>query len=419
MDNLYSTGVVIIILLALSAFFSATETALTGANRVRLKTQAEAGDGKAKKAIVLINNYNSTLSTLLIGNNIVNTSMTALATAFSISLFNGSEAAVAGSTALITVLIIIFGEVIPKGYASMQSETVSKFSAFPLSLCKTLLFPVVIILEQIKKVLLPSNTNTNPSVTEDELKVIIEEIEDEGVIEEDQSELLQSALEFSDISVDEILTPRVDIYAVPDTATQDEIVALFIEQRFSRLPVYKGNFDNIIGVLNQKDYFSRILMGEKPDISSGMQKCLYVPPKRKINDLMADLQRQKLHMAIVTDEHGGTLGIVTLEDILEELVGEIWDEHDEITYMILPISPDKYEISGEILIEDLFETIDEDLKYDDTPSATVAGLALELLGRIPESGETFEFSGYEFEITKVDDQRIVKLTVEKINKPQD
>ncbi|MEG2770482.1 MAG: hemolysin family protein, partial [Oscillospiraceae bacterium] len=316
---------------------------------------------------------------------------------------------------VVTVLIIVFGEVIPKSFANTRSESVCKFTSFPLSIFKTIMTPVVFLLEKLKKLVIPTNKNPDPSVTEDELKVIIDEIGDEGIIEEDQTELLQSALGFADTTVDEILTPRVDIFALPTDATHEEIVNTFVEQRFSRLPVFDKTIDDIVGVVNQKDYFSKVIMGNIPPLSEVTQNCLYVPPKKKINELMGELQRKRLHLAVVTDPHGGTLGIVTLEDILEELVGEIWDEHDEITYMVLPLGDGRFEINGELLVEELFETLDEPLKTDDFDAITVAGLALEQLGKIPTVGETFSFQNYNFTVSKVDDNRIVKLQIEKIN----
>ena len=412
---MYSTLIFTALLVALSAFFSASETALTAANRVRLKTQVEAGDKKAKKALMLINDYHSTLSTLLIGNNIANTLTASLATAFCIEVFEGaSDTGVAISTFVVTILIIIFGEVVPKGFASIRSEQMSKFAASPLLTLKYVFKPLVYILEMIKKVLLPSQDENNPSVTEDELKVIIEEIEGEGVIEEDQSELLQSAIDFSDITVDEILTHRVDIFAIEENTTKEEIIKAFIEQRFSRIPVYKGTIDNITGVLNQKDFFAKVLMGENPTAVENMQKCLYVPPKKKINGLMAELQKNKLHMAIITDEHGGTIGIVTLEDILEELVGEIWDEHDEVENPIVAISSERYEASADTDLEELFETLDITLKNTNFQSTTLAGMALEILGKIPEKGESFTYKQYLFKIMEVDEKRIIKLQIDKI-----
>ncbi|MEG2053613.1 MAG: hemolysin family protein, partial [Oscillospiraceae bacterium] len=330
MKDILQTLFIFIVLLCLSALFSASETALTGANRIRLKTQAEGGDKKAKGALKLVESYDNTLSALLIGNNIVNTLMASIATVFCTKLFKGGSG-IGIATLVVTVLIIVFGEVIPKSFANTRSEAVCKFTSFPLSIFKTIMTPVVFLLEKLKKLVIPTNKNPDPSVTEDELKVIIDEIGDEGIIEEDQTELLQSALGFADTTVDEILTPRVDIFALPTDATHEEIVNTFVEQRFSRLPVFDKTIDDIVGVVNQKDYFSKVIMGNIPSLSEVTQNCLYVPPKKKINELMGELQRKRLHLAVVTDPHGGTLGIVTLEDILEELVGEIWDEHDEIT----------------------------------------------------------------------------------------
>lgn len=409
MSDIISTVLVFLALLSLSAIFSASETALTGANRIRLKNQSETGDKKAKRALKLIDNYDTTLDTLLVGNNIVNTLLASYATVVCTKLIKGSGA-VGVATAAVTVLVVIFGEVIPKSFANSRSEAVSKVIAAPINAVKVLFTPVSFALEGLKKLVIPKKKK-EASVTEDELKVIIEEIEDEGVIEEEQSELLQSALEFSDITVDEIITPRVDIFGVEETATQQEILDMFLEQRFSRLPVFKKSVDNIIGVINQKDYFAEVLTHGTADLKKLMQPCVYVPPKKHIDRLMSELQRKKLHMAVVTDQYGGTLGIVTLEDILEELVGEIWDEHDEVTYMLLPLGENRYEVSGEMTVEELFESLAPDEKVPETDAASVAGFALEMFGHIPEPGEKFEYGPFEMEIAKVDELRIIKLIV--------
>lgn len=408
MDYLIQMLAVLIILLVFSAFFSASETALTGANRIRLKNQAEQGDKKSKRALGLMNNYDRTLSALLIGNNIVNTLMASLATVVCTTLLGGGSA-VGIATLVVTVVIILFGEVIPKSFAKSQSETVIKWTSAPLGAVSFIFKPLTFALEGVKKLCIPRKKGGDPTVTEDELKVILEEIEDEGVMEEDRSELLQSALEFGDITVDEVLTPRVDIFAVEESSTQEEVLQVFLEQQFSRLPVYKGNIDNIVGVVNQKDFFAALLTGKDASMAGLMQPCLYVPPKKHISDLMGELQRKKLHLAVVSDQYGGTLGIITLEDILEELVGEIWDEHEEVTYMMVPLGDGSYEISGELPVEELFDNLAEESHIPPTDAATAAGLALEKLGHIPSVGEQFVFGPFLLKISRVDEQRILKL----------
>ncbi|MDD3429948.1 MAG: hemolysin family protein [Oscillospiraceae bacterium] len=409
MQSTLTTVLTFLLLFILSALFSAGETALTGANRIRLKTQSEQGDKSAARALRLIENYNTSLNTLLIGNNVVNTLTASIATVVCTKLFAAGGVGVA--TLLVTILIIVFGEVIPKSFANANSEKIIKAVSGPISFLKAVLRPVSAALEFLKKLILHSPSISDPSVTEEELRVIIEEIEDEGVIEEDQSALLQSALEFGDIVADEILTPRVDIFAVEKGADKEEILQMFLEQNFSRIPVYDKTIDNIIGVVNQKDFFAAVITNGDFSMETQLQKCLYIPPKKHIDELMTELQHKKLHMAIVTDQYGGTLGLVTLEDILEELVGEIWDEHEEVTSLILPVGENVYEVSGEMPVEELYEQLAENTPLPATDAATVAGFTLEVLGHIPQTGESFETPALRFTVAKVDEQRILKLHV--------
>ena len=407
-----STLIILIILLCLSAFFSATETALTGANRIRLKNQAEGGDKKAAIALKLIGDYDSALSTLLIANNIVNILASSLTTVFFINLLGAS--AVGAATAVTTVAVIIFGEVLPKSYANENSEDMIKTSSSLLYFLTKLFTPFVAILNFIKSLLKKKSSEEEefvPSFSEEELISIIDEIEDEGVLEETQAELVQSAIEFKEIFAGEILTPRVDITAVEKGDGLERVKELFLRHNFSRMPVFEDSIDNIIGFISQKDLFSHILKNDIFNWNSLIKPCLYVPPKKKIIDIMQILQKEKMHMAVVTDEYGGTLGILTLEDILEELVGEIWDEHDEITQFIKPLDDGSFEVLGEVEVTELYEAILETHTAPVKDYIALSAYLLEKFSKIPEKGESVCDAYFRFTILEVLEHRIIKVKV--------
>ena len=407
-----STLIILIILLCLSAFFSATETALTGANRIRLKNQAEGGDKKAAIALKLIGDYDSALSTLLIANNIVNILASSLTTVFFINLLGAS--AVGAATAVTTVAVIIFGEVLPKSYANENSEDMIKTSSSLLYFLTKLFTPFVAILNFIKSLLKKKSSEEEefvPSFSEEELISIIDEIEDEGVLEETQAELVQSAIEFKEIFAGEILTPRVDITAVEKGDSLERVKELFLRHNFSRMPVFEDSIDNIIGFISQKDLFSHILKNDIFNWNSLIKPCLYVPPKKKIIDIMQILQKEKMHMAVVTDEYGGTLGILTLEDILEELVGEIWDEHDEITQFIKPLDDGSFEVLGELEVTELYEAILETHTAPVKDYIALSAYLLEMFSKIPEKGESVCDAYFRFTILEVLEHRIIKVKV--------
>lgn len=419
MDSHLSTILVLLCLLALSAFFSASETALTGANRIRLKTQAENGDKKAALALKLIGNYDSALSTLLIGNNIVNILSSSLTTVLFIDIFGSNAVGIA--TAVTTVAVIIFGEVFPKSYANENSETMIKFSSPVLSFLMKAFLPFVAILNLIKTLLKSKSGDEEdftPSYSEEELISIIDEIEDEGVLEETQAELVQSAIEFNDIFAEEVLTPRVDISAVSTTDSLEKVQDMFLRHNFSRMPVYEDSIDHICGFISQKDLFSNILKGEIFQWQSLVKPCLYVPPKKKIIDIMNILQKQKMHMAIVTDEYGGTLGILTLEDILEELVGDIWDEHDEITQFLKKTDDDTYEALGEVEVSELYEAVLDSKNSPVKDFTSLSAYLLELFGRIPQNGDFVCDELLQYTILEMSEHRIIKVNVAPITEKE-
>lgn len=418
--NLYwSTFVILAILLCLSAFFSAIETALTAANRIRLKNQAEDGDEKAAIALKVIADYDSSLASLLIANNIVNILSASLSTLVFTNLLGASGVGVA--TLITTVTVIIFGEVLPKSFANENAENLLKNAVGVLRVLTFVLTPAIKILNLIKLSLRKGkheSGDVTPTVTEQELMSIIDEIEDEGVLEEDEAELVQSAIEFSDITASEALTPRVDIFALSKNDSVQRAKDMFLAYNFSRMPIYENSIDHIIGFINQKDFFAKILKNEEFTLESIIKSCVYVPPKKKIIEIMHLLQKQEVHMAVVTDEYGGTLGILTLEDILEQLVGDIWDEHDEVTQFIKPLDNGSFEALGEISMADLYEAM---LFTHTSPIKEFISLSayiLEKFNKIPETGEVFIDSYFRYTVLEITENRIIKVLVTELT-PQD
>ena len=405
----------IVVLVALSAFFSASETALSTVNRIRLKKLAKGGSKKASRALDVAEQFDKAISTILIGNNIVNIASASIGTVLFTALLGASGAGV--STLVMTIVVLIFGEVLPKSVANEYSESFAMFSAGTLRVLMKMFAPFVWMFSKLKNVVSKKlqgsmgEVTAQPSVTEDELKVIVEEIGQEGVLESQESELVRSALEFDEITVNEVLTPRVDVVGVEVGDDIDEIRDLFFAERYSRIPVYEKNIDNIIGILNQQEFVMRLCKGQNFKVADILQKALYVPPTKNISQLLRELQRVKLHMAVVTAQYGGTLGIVTLEDLLEELVGDIWDEHEEITYSIIPVGEDLYEVSGDLNVYDMLEKLGFDTDGYDFDATSVSGWVLEEFEHIPQKGERFTFENLEVEVTQVDDQRILKVLI--------
>ena len=403
--------VVLVLLICLSAFFSATETAFSTVNKIRLRHYADNGNKKAKTALQIAEDYDKALSTILIGNNIVNLSSSSIATVLAVAMFGSSGAAI--STIVITIVVLIFGEVLPKSYAKEHSESLALGVAKILKILMIVASPLVFVFVQLKKLMSRiSRAESSPSMTEEELKYIIENSEEEGVLEEQESELVQSALEFDEKEVQDVLTPRVDMVAIDiedDFATNRQIV---LESRFSRIPVYRESSDNIIGILHTRDFLEAMLSGSEPSIDALMQPAYYIPKTQRASALLNEFKRSKLHIAVVVDAYGGTLGIVTVEDILEELVGEIWDEDEEERPKFKALSDSLFEVSGDMNIEDFFDEIDFDDRNFDCNSTTMGGWALETFRRIPTPGESFQYKNLLVTVRELDDQRVTKLHVE-------
>ena len=400
--------VILIILVALSAWCSSTETAFSSVNKLRLKSKADDGNLRAKKALVLLEQYDIVLSCILIGNNIVNLTAATLGTVLFTKLL-GPVYGPASSTIILTVVVLIFGEITPKTLANDQAEKFCMRAAPALRICLIVLTPLQLFFGLFQKAAIKLfHSSEEEGITEEELITMVEEAESEGGLEHHESELIRAAIEFNDMEVEEILTPRVDIVAAPDTITMEEFAVLFAENGYSRIPVYHTSIDNIIGVVHEKDFFSARYHNHT-DITSLISKVFYTTGTAKISDLLRLLQVRKAHMAVVVDEYGGTMGIVTMEDILEELVGEIWDEHDEVIEEFKPQEDGSYLISCSASLDDLFDRFS--LRAVDIDSASISGWVLEQLGRVPVEGDHFTYENLDVTVTRVDHRRILEIRV--------
>lgn len=404
--------IIILLCLVMSAYFSATETAFSSLNRIRVKNLAEKGNKRAALVLKLSESYDSLLSTILIGNNIVNILGTSLVTILFVNAI-GEENGASVATIVTTVVVLIFGEVSPKSIAKESPEKFAMFSAPILRVVMFILTPFNFFFKQWKKLLsLICKSPDDSGITEEELLSIVEEAEQDGGIDEQESVLIRSALEFTEQQAVDILTPRVDITAVSTEATKEEIAEVFAETAFSRLPLFDENIDHIVGIIYQKDFHNYVYHTDKP-ISDIVRPVVFVPKTKKIGELLKELQQKKLHIAVVVDEFGGTVGIITLEDILEELVGEIWDEHDEVSQEIERKSEDEYIVSGNANLAKLFESMD--IEQDEEAHVVVVnGWIMNQLGKVPEEKDRFDYEGYHVEVLEMEGMRVAKARISKI-----
>ena len=412
--------IAIVLLVVFSAYFSATETAFTSANRIRLKNLAGDGDKKAKQVLEMSENYDSLLSTILVGNNIVNIAMSSIATVFFMKLYPLYGATIA--TIVITVVVLVFGEISPKSIAKEKAESFAMFSAPLLKVFIVILTPVNWIFTQWKRLLARIfHVDGSRPITEDELLTIVEEAETEGGIDEGQSELIQNAIEFNELEAWDVLTPRVDIDAIEIDEDKEEIARLFLETGFSRLPVYEDDLDNIMGVLNQKD-FHNYIKGTDADVSEYVKPVIFVAGSMKISQLLKRLQTAKTHIAIIVDEYGGTSGLVTMEDIIEELVGEIYDEHDaEQLQDIVQQQDGTYRVLCGTNVDKMFDYFDVD---EDIDANTVNGWVVLQIDKLPSVGDHFvyeaDFKRFDVTVTKADDRKAleINMTVTELEKEE-
>lgn len=405
-------GIIIAICIMLSAFFSCVETAFSCANKIRLKSQSDNGNRKAVTALWVCDNFDKVLTAILIGNNIVNIGCSSIATVLCMNLFHNYGAAIAtGGT---TLLVLTFGEIIPKCFGKEASDTIVLYTASILKVLTIVLTPFVYCFLGIKSAVmkLANIKKDQPSVTEDELKYIIESIEEEGILEEQESEMVQSALEFDEKTALEILTPRVDVVFIDVDDNEENIKDIIMRERYSRIPVYQDNIDNIIGILQTRDYLEQLSENKTPDIKELVTEVHFIYKSRKLSDILADFKAKKLHMAIVTDEYGGMLGIVTMEDLLEELVGEIWDEDEDEERTYTKLKDGRYIISGDMDLSDLFDIFEMN-DDDDIESISVGGFIVEQLGTIPIINQTIQYKDLTITVKRIKNNRILSAFVSK------
>lgn len=403
--------VIIIACVIMSGYFSATETAFSTFNRIRLKTIAEKGNKRAELALKMAEDYDTLISTILIGNNIVNTLSASLGTLFFAGILTTNpDVAATVSTIVLTLVVLIFGEISPKTLAKHSPDKFVLFSAPIIKVLMIVFTPFNFVFKKWQLLLAKlSQNDDDKGMTEEELISIIEEAEEDGGIDEEESSLIKSAIEFGDLEVGDIYTPRRDITALSVHADKKQVEELFTESGYSRIPVYEDDLDNVLGILYYKDFYA-LAHDSNVSITDILKPVMYVAKTQKVNDLMKELQEKQLHMAIVTDEYGSTAGLITLEDILEEIVGDIWDEHDEIIEEIKEIGEKEYEVSGMTNLDKFSEEFDVNLP-EEMDASTVNGWATEVLERIPEEGDSFEHDGLIIDVVKMDGRRIETLRV--------
>ena len=408
--------IALVFLVACSAFFSASETAFSSLNQIRLKSRAEDGDASAARVLAMAEKYDKLLSTILIGNNIVNIAAASIGTIlFTRAL--GAERGATMSTIVLTIVVLIFGEVTPKSLAKEMPETVATAVSPMLNLLMVLFTPLTWLFSQWKRLLGHFVHSTEEdTITEGELMTMVSEAENDGELTDRESELIRSAIEFDDVEVEEILTPRVDVVAVEDNTSLDEVAQTFAESGYSRLPVYHDTIDNIIGVVHEKDFYLARLKKET-SLEELVKPTLYTTGSTQISQLLRTLREQHHHLAVVVDEYGGTEGIITLEDILEELVGEIWDEHDEATEDFHKQSDGSWIVLGSASVDDLFETLGlpED---EDIDSNTVNGLVQEKTCHLPKVGDRSTLGSYDGVVTRTAKRRVTEVRLTPAENPE-
>lgn len=399
---------VLVVLLFFSAFFSASETAYSSLNRIRLKNLAEGGDKRAIRALALTERYDELLSTVLVGNNLVNILSTALATTLFVAFFG--NLGVTLSTVVMTVAVLLFGEISPKTLAKESPEAFAMRVAAPLSVVITILTPVNWFFSAWKKLIMKIfKVDGDRGATQQELLTFVEEVAKEGGINEREEEMIRTVIEFDDLDAADIFTPRVDVVGFEEHDEPAKIAGLFHETGFSRLPVYRDNLDNIIGVVLEKD-FSYTVVQRNGFVADVIRPVLFITKSVKLGVLLRELQQKKSHMAVIVDEYGGTMGIVTIEDIMEELVGEIWDEHDEIVSDIEPQPDGSYLVRGGTPLDDFFELFGITSTAD---SLTVGGWVTEQLGRLAQLDESFVYEGVRVTVTETLRRRVVAVRAQK------
>ncbi|MEG0177466.1 HlyC/CorC family transporter [Anaerorhabdus sp.] len=400
--------IILIVLIMFSAFFSATETAFSCSNRIRLKNMLNNGNKTAGRVLKQLDNYDNLISTILIGNNIVNIASATIATVIFTKIYGDTGASI--STLVMTIVVLIFGEITPKSMAKENPEQFAMFSSSFIQVLIVIFVPLNILFtcwkNLIKKLFKFKQEDTD---TQDELLTMVEEAESEGNLEAHESDLISAAIEFNDLDVKDILTPRVDLIAVDIKSPLNEIEKVFRFNSFSRLPVYENSIDNIVGFIHEKDFYN-LYYNEKGQLKSIIKTLIFTNLHVKISGLLKQLQSSKTHMAIVLDEYGGTSGIITLEDILEELVGDIWDEHDVVVEYYKQLSDNVYLVECDAELEDMFERFDVRTE-EEFEMITVSGWVIHKLEHIPTIGEKFSYMNLDIEVTRSDARKVIEVQV--------
>lgn len=411
-QNIAIYVIILVALLILSAFFSATETAFTSLNRTRLKLLADDGKKSAKKALKHAENYDRLLYTILIGNNIVNLTLATISTLLFRSIITNSESLSATlSTIISTIAVLIFGEITPKTLAKEFPEKVAMFVAPIMDFFTIILYPLNLVFTGWKLLLKKIfKFKSEDVITEQELLTYVEEANEDGTLDNNETELISSAIEFNDAEVGDILVPRVNVIAVEENTPMKDIRLVFSEHGFSRLPVYRRSIDTIIGMIHEKDFYAAYTSGAT-NIKGIVTSMALATEHMKISALLRSMQKQKVHMATVVDEYGGTLGIVTLEDILEELVGEIWDEHDEVVDYFTKLDDEHYLVDGNAELSEFFEIFSQE-EDEESDSNTVSGWIIERSGDIPPIGYTFDYNNLTVTVTKRTLKKVLEVKVE-------
>ena len=406
--NYFGNTFAMVVCVAMSAYFSATETAFSSLNKTRLKMLADNGNKRAALALELSENYDKLISTILIGNNIVNIMVASIGTLLFVDLYGDIGATV--STVVVTIVVLIFGEITPKSIAKDAPERFALFSAPFIRLWIWVLTPLNFLFSKWKKFVSRFfKTDDSEKMSHEELLLFMEDVEQDGSIDKNEGELLRNALEFRELTAAEILTHRIELEAVNVNESHEEIARAFTQSRFSRLLVYRDTIDQVIGVLHQKDFYINGKMTDQP-ITEIMTEPVFVYQHTKIRDILKTLQHQKAHIAVVVDDFGGTLGIVTMEDILEELVGEIWDEHDEVEEDFEKLGESTYRVDCSVSLEDFMEFFDMKLESD---SVSVGGWVMEQLNRVPVKGDSFHVQHLEVTVSEVSAHRAKSITVKQ------
>ena len=413
--------IAIVLLLLGSAFFSGTEIAYTSLNKLKMKKESDNPSRIQKLVNYIYNHYDYALSTLLIGNNLVNIAATSLATVLAVKLAATMSGKITDDTAsgivtvVMTVLILIVGEITPKMIARRCNEAISKMAALPLMVLMVVLFPAVVLTSGIVNLfslLWRKKDGQNVTITEEEFENILDTAEDEGVIDENETELLQSALEFTDQDAADILTPRIDVVGFEVHDSMETILSMINETQFSRYPVYERTIDHVVGILYVKHLFKELVEGRQPELKDLMLQPVFIPKSMKLNAIMDEFRQSQTHMVVVADEYGGISGIVTMEDVLEQLVGEIWDENDDIVNEWQELSRNRYECSGDMNLTDFFGELELDEEELDTACATVGGWATENIGAMPVAFDAFDYKQFTILVKQVDDNnRITRLLI--------